>query len=91
MVGEVPVGQENIEVGLPMQFTLLQHIEGGGDSMFEALLIALRNLKEKGDELMEIVTTKLPGNKKDGYSYSCLLYTSPSPRDKRQSRMPSSA
>ena len=26
-----------------------------------------------------------------GESYSCLLYTSPSPRDKRQSRMPSSA
>ena len=25
------------------------------------------------------------------YCYSCLLYTSPSPRDKRQSRMPSSA
>ena len=31
--------------------------------------------------------------RKDGRSYviSCLLYTSPSPRDKRQSRMPSSA
>ena len=30
---------------------------------------------------------------KDGYgrNYLCLLYTSPSPRDKRQSRMPSSA
>ena len=29
----------------------------------------------------------------DGVSevFSCLLYTSPSPRDKRQSRMPSSA
>ena len=26
-----------------------------------------------------------------GYSKACLLYTSPSPRDKRQSRMPSSA
>ena len=26
-----------------------------------------------------------------GEIYSCLLYTSPSPRDKRQSRMPSSA
>ena len=26
-----------------------------------------------------------------GENYSCLLYTSPSPRDKRQSRMPSSA
>ena len=25
------------------------------------------------------------------YSLFCLLYTSPSPRDKRQSRMPSSA
>ena len=25
------------------------------------------------------------------YLKSCLLYTSPSPRDKRQSRMPSSA
>ena len=37
--------------------------------------------------------------KKEGYYvedwgdgiYCCLLYTSPSPRDKRQSRMPSSA
>ena len=27
----------------------------------------------------------------DGDTISCLLYTSPSPRDKRQSRMPSSA
>ena len=26
-----------------------------------------------------------------GLYYVCLLYTSPSPRDKRQSRMPSSA
>ena len=26
-----------------------------------------------------------------GYAEICLLYTSPSPRDKRQSRMPSSA
>ena len=27
----------------------------------------------------------------EDYGYDCLLYTSPSPRDKRQSRMPSSA
>ena len=27
----------------------------------------------------------------DDFNYACLLYTSPSPRDKRQSRMPSSA
>ena len=31
----------------------------------------------------------LPGG--HGHNYVCLLYTSPSPRDKRQSRMPSSA
>ena len=30
-------------------------------------------------------------NRKKNYDMSCLLYTSPSPRDKRQSRMPSSA
>ena len=30
-------------------------------------------------------------NKKKTSSNGCLLYTSPSPRDKRQSRMPSSA
>ena len=27
----------------------------------------------------------------DGFRYSCLLYTSPSPRDAHESRMPSSA
>ena len=30
-------------------------------------------------------------HKRIGLMYLCLLYTSPSPRDKRQSRMPSSA
>ena len=29
--------------------------------------------------------------KADDMLFTCLLYTSPSPRDKRQSRMPSSA
>ena len=32
-----------------------------------------------------------PGNLQSHLSKPCLLYTSPSPRDKRQSRMPSSA
>ena len=30
-------------------------------------------------------------SKFDGYNITCLLYTSPSPRDQRGSRMPSSA
>ena len=40
-------------------------------------------LGEKTKSLLMIKTDKKP--------YTCLLYTSPSPRDKRQSRMPSSA
>ena len=39
-------------------------------------------LKLKKDENVHV---------QDGEGNSCLLYTSPSPRDKRQSRMPSSA
>ena len=37
---------------------------------------------------VDVVTTMLD---KDIPLTTCLLYTSPSPRDKRQSRMPSSA
>ena len=33
----------------------------------------------------------IPVDNDEGQPYTCLLYTSPSPRDKRQSRMPSSA
>ena len=32
-----------------------------------------------------------PGSKLEGQANSCLLYTSPSPRDRQKSRMPSSA
>ena len=42
-----------------------------------------------GPNLHDIIG-KAPAQKA-GFNYSCLLYTSPSPRDKRQSRMPSSA
>ena len=38
-----------------------------------------------GDELAKLQDQVAP------FPSSCLLYTSPSPRDKRQSRMPSSA
>ena len=41
-----------------------------------AVMTSLYASKEKADQAM---------------AASCLLYTSPSPRDKRQSRMPSSA
>ena len=42
-------------------------------------------LRPRGLEAGGLVSTSVPNAKR------CLLYTSPSPRDKRQSRMPSSA
>ena len=41
--------------------------------------------------IIEIAGVELVNRKLTKNSYHCLLYTSPSPRDKRQSRMPSSA
>ena len=38
-----------------------------------------------------IIFERIKEELRNGKSVSCLLYTSPSPRDKRQSRMPSSA
>ena len=43
--------------------------------------------KAKGKDVVKIIGRSV---REDG-AYICLLYTSPSPRDKRQSRMPSSA
>ena len=39
----------------------------------------------------DFLNLKIHGLKKGDILVGCLLYTSPSPRDKRQSRMPSSA
>ena len=49
---------------------------------------------EGGDRIIELGCVELLNRKLTGnnlHLYFCLLYTSPSPRDKRQSRMPSSA
>ena len=47
--------------------------------------VAAAGVKDKRALTWQFVTIKI------GRSRNCLLYTSPSPRDKRQSRMPSSA
>ena len=41
--------------------------------------------------VLAILTAAMAGDELAAMFTSCLLYTSPSPRDKRQSRMPSSA
>ena len=47
----------------------------------------LTEMRDKGRDFPEV----LEEAQALGYAEACLLYTSPSPRDKRQSRMPSSA
>ena len=43
------------------------------------------------DRDMTTLSALRPSGTAGGVDYSCLLYTSPSPRDQRRSRMPSSA
>ena len=69
-----------------LQATLEARKSASADSSYVAGLYqqGLNKILEKlGEEAMETILSA-----KD---YDCLLYTSPSPRDKRQSRMPSSA
>ena len=51
-----------------------------GDPDFDSSVEACRAVIESGVDVLEI-----------GVPFSCLLYTSPSPRDATLSRMPSSA
>ena len=51
-----------------------------GDPDLETTAAAVRAAVENGADLIEL-----------GIPFSCLLYTSPSPRDRTRSRMPSSA
>ena len=50
------------------------------DEFFTAFRFAVRELPSDHDHALELIRSK-----------ACLLYTSPSPRDQRGSRMPSSA
>ena len=51
--------------------------KGGGSDLEE--FMALEQIREQEEQLKQIMI------------YTCLLYTSPSPRDVEESRMPSSA
>ena len=46
---------------------------------------------ETGADFVAVDEIQLCSDPERGHIFTCLLYTSPSPRDKRQSRMPSSA
>ena len=52
---------------------------------------ALETVVAKTQTAVRGFSSTVPAERTLQYSGTCLLYTSPSPRDKRQSRMPSSA
>ena len=71
----------------PVQFAFLAEL-GGADSITVHLREDRRHIQDRDVFLLkETIKTKLNLE----MAATCLLYTSPSPRDKRQSRMPSSA
>ena len=65
----------------------------GTNHWTKAIEKEMKNVRVAFEKLDNVSQDQMrTGKIKPGYSYcSCLLYTSPSPRDKRQSRMPSSA
>ena len=79
--------QEKVEPGQVLNVELLPGDEGAEVNFSPILLVDNEDVMSTEDELSGVtVTARILGEVK-----GCLLYTSPSPRDKRQSRMPSSA
>ena len=60
----------------------------GGEEGKDCKYIETRDAKDYADNIGQFVEAEFDVVVSVGF---CLLYTSPSPRDKRQSRMPSSA
>ena len=63
----------------------------------EAVRLGIKNIvvpkleEELNNNFQNLINIKEISNIKEAVDYSCLLYTSPSPRDRQKSRMPSSA
>ena len=77
------------------EFTVFVGPSGCGKSTLLRLIAGLEDVTSGSIQIDGKEAADLPPAKRGlsmvFQSYACLLYTSPSPRDKRQSRMPSSA
>ena len=93
--GLAEAGADLIEIGVPfsdpmadgpaIQASSLRAIKGG--MTLKKTLAMVTEYRKKDDETPIV----LMGYYNPIYIYGCLLYTSPSPRDRTRSRMPSSA
>ena len=75
----LPIVNIDTDMIIPKQFLKTIKRTGLGKNLFFEM-----RYDDQGKEIDDFILNKTPYN-------NCLLYTSPSPRDKRQSRMPSSA
>ena len=76
---------DNIATNTKNTFTYPMEINTDDDSNFDVVV----NVTSVENDLIEPIVFNV--NNSLGYSATCLLYTSPSPRDRQKSRMPSSA
>ena len=84
-VSEVPVQDRN--VGMVFQrYALFPHMSVEKNVLFGLKVRGVDKAEatERLEDILDVVQLQQ-------FRHRCLLYTSPSPRDKRQSRMPSSA
>ena len=85
--GEVAVVIDGKSHACKLTLGALAELEGSlGEGSLIDLIRRFENGGFSGRDVMSIIVAGLRGG-----GWTCLLYTSPSPRDKRQSRMPSSA
>ena len=77
--------------GHSSQLTWLTSARHPGLGGFRNSISVDQFVREKLGYVTRFPSIALATGGQNSQSYTCLLYTSPSPRDKRQSRMPSSA
>ena len=90
--GRVMPADEVIDLGEPLELAG-SALPGPGEQLEReesraAVTAAFERLPDRCQQLLRLLIVDPPVSYEQ---ISCLLYTSPSPRDKRQSRMPSSA
>ena len=85
-------GQKLTDAEFLLFFMLL--IDAGGDTTRNLVATGMYELLKNPEQLALLqsdVAKHLPGARDELLRWTCLLYTSPSPRDRSLSRMPSSA
>ena len=94
----ISVSTESDTITNEQKLTLLNHLRGSHGTKTEIKSPKKLTVNRRSQSELKLSggfgtsrTVNVEIRKKATYVNNCLLYTSPSPRDKRQSRMPSSA